>query len=178
MNRDPIRPEIVESFTFRANGREVTIEDAVIDTGATRTEVTEAIVKTLELDTIRDGLVTFGGESAASAAVHRCVVAWTIYESQGFWSEQEVHCLPGMTEVLIGFDFLSRHELSVDTHYHGLVGHAPRSAQPLTGGGYTINAPRRWILERNRERCDLAKPGEVLRPHPAWRFTVPALVKQ
>lgn len=177
MTTHPDRLELVESVTLRANGRKVTVDNAVVDTGTDRTEITEAIVAALGLETIRIEMVGFGGESVARATIHRCVVAWTIYESQGYWSELEVRCMDGMKEVLIGFDFLSRHDLTVDTQHHGLVGHAPSNAVPMMGGGYMLNAPKAWIAKQNSERFERAKPGEILRPHPAWRFTVPAVTK-
>jgi len=79
---------------------------------------------------------------------------------------------------LIGYDFLVRHELKVDMHHSDLVGSAPDAAVPFTGGDYVINPPRGVVRERNYKRTQAAKPGEVLRPHPAWRLKLPAIVKQ
>lgn len=175
-NRD--RQEIVEQFTFRYNGREYTVDDAVIDTGATNTVIGEDVVEALQLEPIGKADVLLAGGTDADARRYRCIVAWTIYESQGYYSSHDVLCISGSSETLIGFDFLSRHQLKVDMHHGGLVGTAPPNAQPLTGGGYGLNIPRWYLLEMNRARFEAAKPGEVLRPHPAWRFTLPAVVKK
>jgi predicted aspartyl protease len=177
MIRHPRRSEIIEEFTFRQDEREYIVADAVIDTGAQNTYITQAIVDAIGLQPVRRQEVSFASGAGAPAEVYRCIVAWTIYEHQGFHSLQEVYCVPGDTEVLIGFDFLAKHELTVDMHHHGLVGTASGNAVPLTGGGWAFNAPRSWISARNRERVAASKSGEVLRPHPAWRFTVPAIVK-
>lgn len=172
------RLEIVEQFTFRSDGRQVTIDDAVIDTGAQQTQITQTVAHALGLRPLRSTAMRLANNQAALAHVYECVVAWSIYERQGYHSLLEVCCFPGPQEVLIGYDFLSRHELKVDMHHKGLVGTAPASAVPLTGGGYVINAPHSYVLKLNQERADAAKPGDVLRPHPAWRFTRPAMVKQ
>ncbi len=172
------RPEIVEQFTFRANGLEHTVDDAIIDTGAQNTYITQAVVDALGLQMLGEAEVGFTHESGAKATKYRCVVAWTIYEHQGYWSLQDVLCVPADMEVLIGFDFLTRHELTVDMHHRGLVGTAPSNAEPITGGGYVVNAPRWYLIELNRARADAAAPGEVLRPHPAGRFTRSAIMKK
>ncbi len=171
------RPEIIEEFTFRRDDRAYTVKDAVIDTGAQNTYITKAIVDALGLEPLRDAGVSFANGAGAPAQVFQCVVAWTMYEHQGFHSFQEVYSLQDDTDVLIGFDFLAKHELTVDMHHRGLVGTAPGNAVPLTGGGWAFNAPRSWVLARTRERVSRARPGEVLRPHPAWRYTVPAIFK-
>jgi predicted aspartyl protease len=173
-----VRQEIVEQFTFRNGDLSVTINEAVIDTGAENTFITQPVADALRLNPLRSTAVGFAAGRGSVAIVYNCLVAWTIYESQGFYSVQEVLCLPNDTEVLIGFDFLTRHELTVDMSNLGLVGTAPRNAIPLTGGGFVLNPPNGFVLERNRIRAEAAKPGEVLRPHPAWRFTVPTIVKR
>ena len=171
------RQEIVEQFTFHDGPLSVVVDDAVIDTGAQNTHITQAVADALKLKPIRRTRVGFAAGPGSTADVYECVVAWTIYEHQGFHSRQEVLCIPDGDEVLIGFDFLSRHELTVDMSNRGLVGTAPKNAEPLTGGGYVLNAPKSFLLQMNRERAEAAKPGQVLRPHPAWRFSVPAIVK-
>ncbi len=80
--------------------------------------------------------------------------------------------------MLIGFAFVRAHKLSVDFQNQGLVGTAPNSAVPLTGGGYALNMPRSYLLKLNSERANAAKPGAILRPHPAWRLELPALIKK
>lgn len=171
------RAEVVEQFTFRSGQNSITV-DAVIDTGATSTVITEAIVAALRLSPLSTSTAGLAGGAEAPTTIYRCRVAWTIYESQGFHSEHDVLCIPGGAEVLIGYDFLERHDLKVDLHHKGLVGTAPDAAVPFTGGGYVINPPRGMVREVNYERTSAAKPGEVLRPHPAWRFKVPSIMKQ
>lgn len=172
------RYEVIEQFTFRADGLACTIDDAVIDTGAHRTYITQDVVDALKIQPIGEEDVSFGDGSGATARIYRCVVAWTIYEKQGYYSTREVHCVPGEERVLIGFDFLAHHELTVDMPNRGLIGTAPRNAEPLTGGGHVLNAPRSFILKYNTEVADAAKPGDILRPHPYWRFVVPTMIKR
>lgn len=175
MRNRPPRHRIVERFTFRTNGRELTV-DAAIDTGAERTYVTPAIVEALGLDCF--GHETIGlASGSAIATVHRCEVVWTLYASQRYGSTLEVLCLESSREPLIGMDFLDRHELGVDMEHGGLVGFAPESAEPLTGGGYVINASPGLVRKLNYERFKAAKPGDVLLPHPAWRFRRPGGIK-
>ena len=171
-----MQPEVIEQFTFRSGGKAVTC-DAVIDTGATSTVITQSIVEALELQVIGEADAYLAGGRSARTTRHRCVIAWSIYEAQGFYSEHEVICLAAGGEVLIGFDFLSRHELKVDLANKGLIGTAPDAAIPLTGGGYVLNPPRGLVQRMNFERAQAARPGEVLRPHPAWRFRIPTIVK-
>jgi predicted aspartyl protease len=173
-----IRHEVVEEFTFRDGTRSFTTANAVIDTGAQQTCITQAVVDALELDACDASDVSSPGHEPTIAVVYRCLVAWTMYEEQGFASTHDVLCLPGAEEVLIGFDFLRAHELSMDMQNHGLVGTAPEGAVPLTGGGYVLNMPRGDLLKLNGERANAAKPGAILRPHPAWRFKLPALIKK
>ena len=176
---DPvIRQEVVEEFTFRNGTRSFTTTNAVIDTGAQQTCITQAVVDALRLDPCYPADVSSPGHEPTGALVYQCLVAWTMYEEQGFASTLAVLCIPGLEEVLIGFDFLRAHELSVDIQNQGLVGTAPDSAVPLTGGGYAINMPRSYLLKLNGERANAAKPGTILRPHPAWRFKLPALIKK
>jgi predicted aspartyl protease len=171
MTTDSAR-EVVEQFTFRHGPRSVTTE-AVIDTGSETTHITLDITAALGLDIIRQIDLRLADGSVTVGRLHMCVVAWTIYEHQGYHSYQEVVCSPGTTP-LIGLDFLRKHELSVDTPHWGLVGSAPHNAVPLTGGGYMINPPRGLVEDMNYHRFQAAKPGEVLRPHPFWRFRLPA----
>lgn len=177
MAADPTRTEVVEQFTFRSGGKAVTV-DAVIDTGATNTVINEAIASALDLRPSRASPAQLASGSQVVAQIYRCEVAWSIYEEQGYRSEHDVICFVGGEDVLIGHDFLQRHDLKVDIHHAGLVGTAPDAAVPLTGGGYVVNPPRGWVRERNYQRTQAAEPGEVLRPHPAWRFKLPAIVKQ
>jgi predicted aspartyl protease len=172
------RLEVTEQFTFRANGFACTVDEAIIDTGAQMTCITQRVVEALKLQPIDDGRVSFTGESGAKAKIYNCVVAWTIYEQQRYYSARNVYCIPGADEVLIGFDFLSHHQLTVDMEHRGLIGTAPRNAEPLTGGGHVLNAPRGFVLKYNAEVADAAKPGDILRPHPYWRFVLPAMIKQ
>lgn len=173
-----IRHEIVEGFTFRNGTRAFTTDNAVIDTGAQRTIITQAVVDALELDACGTVDVSSPGNEPTIAFEYRCLVAWTMYEDQGFASTHDVLCIPGAEEVLIGFDFVRAHELSVDFQNQGLVGTAPDGAVPLTGGGYALNMPRSYLLKLNGERANAAKPGAILRPYPAWRFKLPALIKK
>ncbi|NMO19673.1 hypothetical protein HPC49_12595 [Pyxidicoccus fallax] len=173
-----IRHEIVEEFTFRNGTRSFTTANAVIDTGAHHTCITQAVVDALELDAYDTADVSSPGHEPMLAFIYRCLVAWTMYEEQGFASTHEVLCIPGAGEVLIGFDFLRAHELSVDIQNQGLVGTAPDGAVPLTGGGYVLNMPRSYLLKLNGERANAAKPGAILRPHPAWRFKLPVFIKK
>lgn len=171
------RGPITEEFTFRANGRSVVVP-AKIDTGADRTIIPTSIAEALEIASHDDELVDIPGGGKTRMLRCMCDVAWTIYRNQGFHSTMDVWCDPDATEPLLGSDFLALHELSVDYHHRGLVGSAPADAVPLTGGGYVINPPDGWVRRQNRERANAAKPGDVLRPHPAWRFRVPAIVKK
>jgi len=168
-----LKREIVEEFTFRANGRVCYEPRAVIDTGAMRTIITERVVRELSLWPSFEETMYMADGSPVTCVGYRCVVAWTIYEDQGYFSEMDVVCAPGAQEVLIGLDFLSRHELKVDTKHGGLVGTAPDNAVPLLGGGYGVNAPEWYVRKLNRERFQAAPPGKILRPHPAWRFKLP-----
>ncbi|WP_257455411.1 hypothetical protein [Archangium lipolyticum] len=170
--------EVVEEFTFRNGTRSYTTANAVIDIGAQQTCITQAVVDELELDPCGTIDVSSPGYEPTARDVYRCLVAWTMYEEQGFKSTLDVICIPDAEEVLIGFDFLRAHELSVDIQNRGLVGTAPEGAVPLTGGGYALNIPRSYLLKLNGERANAAKPGSILRPHPAWRFTVPAIIKK
>lgn len=171
------RQEVLEQFTFRHGDAAYTVDDAVIDTGTQRTEITQAIVDALGLQPLGKDSVAFTDDAGAPVTIYRCIVAWTIYEHQGYYSLQDVFCIDRSTEVIIGFDFLAHHELSIDMGHRGLVGTAPANAQPLLGGGYVVNAPRSFILDLNRARSQEAASGTVFRPHPAWRFTRPAIVK-
>ena len=49
--------------------------------------------------------VGFVGKAGSIAIVYQCLVAWTIYETQGFHSIQEVLCVPDGDEVLMGSTF-------------------------------------------------------------------------
>src|ERR1017187_6536072 len=124
---------IIEKFTFRNGARDVTV-DALVDTGADTTVITRDIASALGLEVIRKMPLRLADSELTIGFLHRCRVAWTIYESQGYSSEREVVCVPG-NSVLIGLDFLRDHELSVDVQHHGLIGHAPSNAQPMAGGG-------------------------------------------
>jgi predicted aspartyl protease len=170
------RREIVEEFTFRSGELAVTTQ-AVIDTGASTTQITLGIAAALRLEAPGKVTIRLADGSHGIAFLYKCVVAWTIYEHQGYHSHQEVVCSPGETP-LIGFDFLQRHQLAVDTYHMGLVGTAPPTAVPLSGGGYVLNPPKGWVRERNYLRAQAAKPGEILRPHPYWRFRLPAIQKR
>lgn len=165
--------EIIEGFTFRHLDRSVSA-DAVIDTGAEATTIPPSIANELGLPLLELITVRLADESNLAAHLHRCLVAWTIYEGQGYCSVHDIVCQP-CERPLIGMDFLERHQLSVDLRLGGLVGYAPANAEPLTGGGYVVNPPRGFVLAWNAERLKAARPGEVLRPHPAWRFSRPAL---
>lgn len=171
------RHEIAEEFTFRNKAHSFTT-NAVIDTGAQQTCITQAVVDELELDACGTVDVSSPGHEPIIAVVYRCLVAWTMYEEQGFASTRDVICIPGAADVLIGFDFLRAHELSVDIHNQGLVGTAPEGAVPLLGGGYARNVPRWYMLKLSSERANAARPGTILRPHPAWRFKWPPLIKR
>src|SRR5690348_7463961 len=105
-----MRQEVVEQFTFRNGPLSVVVDEAVIDTGAQNTYITQAIVEALKLKPLRRTPVGFVAGAGSTAEVYECVVAWTIYEQQGYHSRQEVFCVPNADEVLIGFDFLTRHQ--------------------------------------------------------------------
>lgn len=137
------------------------------------TVITQKIVDTLGLEPSFEKLFEMADGSIVKAFGYRCIVAWTIYEDQGYFSELDVVCMPDANSVLIGFDFLSKHELKVDTYHGGLVGTAPENAIPLVGGGYAVNVPKWYVDKLNRERYQAAPPGKILRPHPAWRFKLP-----
>lgn len=169
------RCEVVEDFTFR-NGEHSATMPVVIDTGASTTQITLEIAAALQLVDPKKVSVRLADGSHSIAFLYECVVAWTIYEQHGHHSRQEVVCSSGGTP-LLGFDFLHRHDLVVDTHHMGLVGTAPPNAIPLTGGGYVLNPPRGLVTTMNYRRAQAARPGEVLRPHPYWRFRVPAIQK-
>lgn len=168
--------EVIEEFTFRHGDRSVTTK-AVIDSGAEMTQISFEIATQLGLTVERQLDLRLADGSRVIGHVYRCVVAWTIYEDQGYHCLQEVVCSRGGC-VLIGFDFLRKHELSIDMHHLGLVGTAPENAIPLTGGGYVLNPPSGWVSEVNYRRAQAAEPGEILRPHPYWRFRVPAIQKR
>ncbi|WP_224249706.1 hypothetical protein [Hyalangium gracile] len=90
-----IRHEIVEEFTFRNGTRAFTTDNAVIDTGAQRTIITQAVVDALELDACGTVDVSSPGHEPMIAVEYRCLVAWTMYEGQGFASTHDVLCIPG-----------------------------------------------------------------------------------
>jgi hypothetical protein len=175
--RDAAGRDIVEHFTFRANGREVTVDDAVIDLEAPRTQIASSVAAALRVGRADGDDAESVDRPAAADGGHPCVVAWTIYEAHGYRSLLSVVCPPGAERTIIGADFLAPHQLRVDAGHGGLVGWAPPNATPLTGGGYVLDAARGDVLERNRARFEAAEPGELLRPHPAWRFTVPVGMK-
>jgi predicted aspartyl protease len=168
--------EVVERFTFRNGAHSVSVR-AVIDSGAESTSITPEVAAHLELPVIREVTIRLADDSRLIGHLHRCVIAWSDYERQGFFSAHDVICQSGET-VLIGLDFLKQHELMVDLQHMGLVGRAPPHAEPLTGGGYVLNPPKGFVREWNYARAQAAKPGEILRPHPAWRFTIPAIQKK
>jgi predicted aspartyl protease len=168
--------EVIESFTFRNLSHAVTA-DALIDTGSDSTVITLDIARQLQLPILNQVSLMLADDTRVIGHLHRCVVAWSMYESQGYFSIQDVVCSPGKS-VIIGTDFLKQHELSVDLRNMGLVGYAPENAVPLTGGGYVINPPKGFVLNWNRDRADAAFPGETLRPHPAWRFKLPAITRK
>jgi hypothetical protein len=174
--RDTSGRDIVERFTFRANGREVA-DEVVIDPEAAYTQIAPAVATALRLD--QSGSAGEGDDDAIAATnqAYPCVVAWTIYEAQGYRSLLKVVSRSDSARSVIGADFLTPHALRVDEPHGGLVGWAPPNAVPLTGGGYVLDAVRSEVLELNRMRFEAAYPGEMLRPHPAWRFTVPAGLK-
>jgi predicted aspartyl protease len=151
--------------------------DALVDTGADTTVITRDIANALGLEVVREIPLRLADSGVTIGFLHRCRVAWTIYESQGYASEREVVCMPGES-VLIGIDFLRDHELSVDVQNHGLIGHAPSNAEPLAGGGWVLNAPRWYLREMNAARLERFSSGDIIRPHPAWRFSHPTMQKK
>src|SRR5688572_28460944 len=98
MGNSTNRLEIVEQFTFRSQGREVTIDDAVIDTGAQQTQITQAVAHALGLRPLRSTPVRLANDQAALASVYECLVAWSIYEHHGYHSLMAVCCFPGSQE--------------------------------------------------------------------------------
>ena len=174
--RDSAGQEISEQFTLRANGRAVVVE-ASVDPETPRTRIAASVFATLGIEPGATGGADPLYAAAAAGRTYPCVVAWTDYESHGYRSLLSVGCGPGAARTVVGADFLDPHRLRIDPRHGGLVGWAPPNATPLTGGGYILDASPGEVLELNGMRFEAAQPGEVLRPHPAWRFTVPAGVK-
>jgi predicted aspartyl protease len=171
-----VSARIVEQFTFRSGSWQITIDDATIDTGADRTTIPARVVDALLLKPVGSVPVGVADGRSSRAQLYRCVVAWTIYEHQRFWLELDVQCFHEGPETLIGRDFTSHFGLIVEPR--GLRGPVqPPTAEPLTGGGLLINAPPGYVRSVNGWLAANARPGEVLRPHPSWRFDRPALVK-
>ena len=173
--RDAASGDIVEGFTFRANGREVSVSDVVVEPAAPRTRLAASVAAALALR--RDGRDDAIDLGVGGDPVHPCIVAWTDYEVQGYCSLLSVVRPPNAARTIVGADFLTPRRLRLDVAHGGLVGWAPPDETPLTGGGYVVGVPRGEVLERSAERFEAAASGEVLRPHPAWRSSVPAGLK-